>query len=113
MGLVGPTGLHAVSGEALVDPRGEVATYCDLTDRWSEQADEVIGRLLATSPIGGEEADAIIMAARRHWFDDEEGAEEPKKKAGRGRRKAAGRKKAGSRRSRTSSNSPRTPRSSC
>lgn len=32
--LVKQAGLQAVSGEPRVDPRGEVASYCDLTDRW-------------------------------------------------------------------------------
>ncbi len=44
-------------------------------DDLAEMEERDVARLLATSPLGGDDADAIIMAARRHWFDDEPVAE--------------------------------------
>jgi transcription termination/antitermination protein NusA len=35
-----------------------------------------VDRILQASPIGQDEANAIIMAARAHWFDDEPAAED-------------------------------------
>jgi N utilization substance protein A len=38
-------------------------------------ANPEVDRILQASPMGQDEANAIIMAARAHWFDDEPAAE--------------------------------------
>jgi transcription termination/antitermination protein NusA len=55
----------------IVNPSTATATVDDIAS-----LEEVAQRLGAdSSPIGGPDADAIIMAARAHWFDEDEVAE--------------------------------------
>jgi transcription termination/antitermination protein NusA len=56
----------------IVNPATETATVDEIATL--EEAAQRLGA--DTSPIGGPDADAIIMAARAHWFDDEEAVAE-------------------------------------
>ncbi len=52
----------------IVNPSTETATVDDIASM--EEAAQRLGA--DSSPIGGPDADAIIMAARAHWFDEDE-----------------------------------------
>lgn len=52
----------------IVNPSTETATVDDIAGM--EEAAQRLGA--DSSPIGGPDADAIIMAARAHWFDEDE-----------------------------------------
>jgi N utilization substance protein A len=41
----------------------------------SKLSNSEVDRILQASPMGQDEANAILMAARAHWFDDEPAAE--------------------------------------